>query len=243
MRLQRGTLSWALASHVLFAACCLAAEEQGRLARDYNVKPVPFNQVHVHDDFWTPRLETSRRVTIPYAFEKCEETDRISNFQKAAGLLKGEHQGIHFNDSDVYKIMEGAAYSLQVRLDTQMRSYLDELVGVMAAAQWPDGYLFTFYSTPKRQPERRWTNIPWIHEQYCMGHMYEAAVAHFQVTGDRTFLDVALRNADLICKVFNADNRTDPPGHQEIEIGLCKLYRVTGNENYLHQAKFFLDQR
>ncbi len=243
MRLPGETLSRVLAAHVLSAACCLAAEPEGRLARDYHVKPIPFNQVHVDDDFWTPRLEANRTVTIPYAFQKCEETDRISNFKKSAGLLKGEHQGIHFNDSDVYKIMEGAAYSLQVRPDEQMRKYLDDLVGVMAAAQWPDGYLFTFYSTPKRQPEKRWTNIPWIHEQYCMGHMYEAAAAHYQVTGDRTFLDVAVKNADLICEVFNADNRTDPPGHQEIEIGLCKLYRVTGNEKYLDQAKFFLDQR
>ena len=116
-------------------------------------------------------------------------------------------------------------------------------IKVMAAAQWEDGYLFSFYSIPERQLDKIWTNIPWIHEQYCVGHMYEAAVAHFQVTGDDTFLEVAKRNADLICRVFNTDNRTDPPGHQEIEIGLCKLYRATGDAKYLQQAKFFLDQR
>ncbi len=211
--------------------------------RDYHIQPIPFNQVQVHDVFWTDRLETSRNVTIPYAFEKCEETDRISNFEKAAGILEGPFEGTHFNDSDVYKVMEGAAYSLQVAPDRMMRLYLDQLIRIMGAAQWEDGYLFTFYSVPERQPESRWTNISWIHEQYCMGHMYEAAVAHYQVTGERTFLDIALKNADLICEVFNENGRTDPPGHQEIEIGLCKLYRVTGDEKYLKQARFFLDQR
>ncbi len=227
----------------ILAANCLAAENDTQDKRDYNVKPVTFNHVNVDDTFWANRLETSRKVTIPYAFEKCVETDRISNFEKAAGIMQGEFEGTHFNDSDVYKVMEGAAYSLQVHPDRMMRMYLDQLIRIMDAAQWEDGYLFTFYSVPKKQPEKLWTNVPWIHEQYCVGHMYEAAVAHYQVTGEKTFLDVAKKNADLICKVFNADNRTDPPGHQEIEIGLCKLYRVTGDEKYLNQAKFFLDQR
>jgi len=220
-----------------------AAERQRKLQRDYNVTPVPFSRVHVDDGFWTPRLETSRRVTIPYAFEKCEETGRIGNFEKAAGLKEGKHEGASFNDSDVYKIMEGAAYSLQVHPDRQMRDYLDRLIRVVGAGQWEDGYLFTFYSLPERQPEKRWTNIPWVHEQYCAGHMYEAAAAHYEVTGERTFLEIARKNADLVCRVFNPEGRTDPPGHQEIEIGLCKLYRTTGDEKYLKQAKFFLDQR
>ncbi|MFC1634900.1 glycoside hydrolase family 127 protein [Planctomycetota bacterium] len=139
--------------------------------------------------------------------------------------------------------MEGAAYSLQVYPETMLRLYLEKLIAIMAAAQWEDGYLFTFYSVPERQPEKLWTNIRSIHEQYCVGHMYEAAVAHFQVTGEKPFLDIATRNADLMCETFSPDKRTDPPGHQEIEIGLCKLYRVTGVEKYLDQAKFFLDQR
>ncbi|MBE0536839.1 MAG: glycoside hydrolase family 127 protein [Phycisphaerae bacterium] len=225
------------------SAVCAAAQGPAQLQRDYNVKPVPFNHVHVTDGLWTPRLETNRTVTIPYAFEKCEETDRISNFEKAAGLRDGKFEGTYFNDSDVYKIMEGAAYSLQVNPDRMMRLYLDQLIRVMAAAQWEDGYLFTFYSVPDRQLDKLWTNIGGMHEQYCAGHMYEAAVAHFQVTGEKTFLDVAIRNADLMCKVFNPNARTDPPGHQEIEIALCKLYRATGDEKYLDQAKFFLDQR
>jgi len=220
-----------------------ADETNGRLQRDYNVKPVSFNQVDVADQFWTPRLEINRTVTIPYCFEKCEETDRISNFEKAAGMKEGKHEGIYFNDSDVYKIMEGAAYSLQVYPETMMRLYLDKLIDIMAAAQWEDGYLYTFYSVPERQPDKLWTDVQSKHEQYCVGHMYEAAVAHYQVTGGKSFLNVATANADLICDVFAPGKRTDPPGHQEIEIGLCKLYRATGDEKYLDEAKFFLDQR
>jgi len=225
------------------ATLCPAQAGAAPSERDYNVKPVPFNQVHVQDGFWTPRLETSRTMTIPYCFEKCEETDRISNYEKAAGLKEGKHEGIYFNDSDVYKVMEGAAYSLQVHPETMMRLYLEKLIAIMAGAQWEDGYLYTFYSIPERQPQMRWTDIAGKHEQYCVGHMYEAAVAHYQVTGEKAFLDIATRNADLICDVFNAGRRTDPPGHQEIEIGLCKLYRATGDAKYLDQAKFFLDQR
>jgi hypothetical protein len=231
------------AAACLHAAPLIAAEKAFELKHDYNVKPVPFSKVRVNDDFWTPRLRTNQNVTIPYAFRKCEETGRIRNFEKAAGLLRGEHEGIYFNDSDVYKIMEGAAYSLRVYPETMMRLYLDKLITIMGAAQWEDGYLFTFYSVPERRPEKLWTNIQRIHEQYCAGHMYEAAVAHYQVTGENLFLSIATKNADLICSTFNPNKRTDPPGHQEIEIGLCKLYRATGDEKYLRQAKFFLDQR
>ena len=228
------TLAWGL---------CTAQEQKSSLERDYYVTPMPFNQVHVQDGFWTPRLATNQAVTIPYCFQKCEETGRIRNFEKAAGLRQGKHEGIYFDDSDVYKIMEGAAYSLQVHPDAMLRLYLDKLVTVMAAAQWPDGYLYTFYSLPERQPDMRWTNVRDRHEQYCIGHMFEAAAAHYQVTGDRAFLDIAVKNADLICSVFGPGKRTDPPGHQEIEIGLCKLYRVTGDIKYLDTAKFLLDQR
>jgi len=244
-QLRRGLIGIVAAIATLGFCATLCAGDKGniKLPRDYNVKPIPFNQVHVEDQFWTPRLEINRTVTIPYCFEKCEETDRISNFEKAAGMKEGKHEGIYFNDSDVYKIMEGAAYSLQVYPETMMRLYLDKLIGIMAAAQWEDGYLYTFYSVPERQAEMRWTDIESKHEQYCVGHMYEAAVAHYQVTGDKAFLDVATANADLICNTFASGKRTDPPGHQEIEIGLCKLYRATGDEKYLKQAKFFLDQR
>ena len=243
MRPPRSILVSTLIFTLLGISTGRSAESSANSQNDYNVTPVPFSKVNVRDQFWTSRLDTSRLVTIPYAFEQCETTDRISNFEKAAGLCAGGHEGIYFNDSDVYKVMEGAAYSLQVQPDRMMRLYLDQLIRVLGAAQWEDGYLYTFYSLPDRQPEKLWTNIGSMHEQYCVGHMYEAAVAHFEVTGDRTFLEIAKKNADLICDVFGPDRRTDPPGHQEIEIGLCRLYRATGDEKYLRQAKFFLDQR
>ena len=214
------------------------------LERDYFIRPVAFNLVNVNDRFWSPRLETNRTVTIPYCFKMCdEETGRIRNFEKAAGLREGKHQGIYFDDSDVYKVMEGAAYSLQVHPDMMIRLYLDKLITIMGKAQWEDGYLYTFYSLPQRQPEKRWTNEKDMHEQYCMGHMLEAAVAHYQVTGDKAFLDIATRCADYICQVFGPGKRTDPPGHQGIEIALCRLYRVTGDGKYLDLAKFLLDSR
>ena len=184
MSIRNQVLSSVISLCIALTSLCPAQSAQ--LQRDYYVTPVPFNEVHVTDSFWTPRLETNRAVTIPYAFEQCEQTDRISNFEKAAGLRDGKFVGIYFNDSDVYKIMEGAAYSLQVNPDRMMRLYLDQLIRVMAAAQWEDGYLYTFYSVPERQPEKRWSNIEVLHEQYCAGHMYEAAVAHYQVTGQRT---------------------------------------------------------
>ena len=228
------TLAWGL---------CAAQEQSTPLARDYHVTPAPFNHVHVQDGFWTARLATNQAVTIPYCFARCEETGRVRNFEKAAGIRQGKHEGIYFDDSDLYKVMEGAAYSLQVHPDTLLRLYLDRLITVMAAGQWEDGYLYTFYSLPERQPDKRWTNVRDMHEQYCAGHMFEAAVAHYQVTSNKMFLDIAVKNADLICSLFGPGKRTDPPGHQEIEIALCKLYRATGDGKYLDQAKFFLDQR
>ena len=222
---------------------CNAQQQPAKVSKDYNVKPVPFNQVNVKDKFWLPRLETNRKVTIPFTFEQCEQTGRIRNFKKAAGLMTGNFEGIYFDDSDVYKIMEGAAYSLQVSPDPNLRKYLDDLIDVIGKAQWEDGYLYNFYSVPKRQPEKRWTDESNMHETYCAGHMYEAAVAHYLVTGDKKFLNIATKHANLVCDVFGPGKRTDPPGHQEIEIGLAKLYRVTGDKKYLDQAKFFLDQR
>jgi len=221
----------------------MGQEKERGLERDYFVKPVGFNLVNVKDGFWSPRLEINRTVTIPYCFQMCEETGRIRNFEKAAGLKEGKHEGIYFNDSDVYKVMEGAAYSLQVHPDAMLRLYLDKLITIMDGAQWEDGYLYTFYSLPQRQPQKRWTNERDMHEQYCIGHLFEGAVAHYQVTGDKAFLNVATQCADYICEVFGPGKRTDPPGHQEIEIGLCKLYRATGDGKYLDMAKFLLDSR
>ncbi len=220
-------------------------------ARDYPIQPVPFTDVHIEGGFWGPRMETNRRVTVRYDFEKCEETGRIDNFAVAGGLKKGGFQGIFFNDSDVVKVVEGAAYSLAIHPDPELEAYLDDLIAKIAAAQEDDGYLYTArtiadpdYQFPGREGGR-WSHLRSGHELYNVGHMYEAAVAHWRATGKRTFLDVALRNADLVCKVFGPGEgqRIDVPGHEEIEIGLVKLYRATGDAKYLDQAKFFIDMR
>ena len=220
-------------------------------APDYPVKPVPFTEVQFNDAFWLPRMETNRSVTIPYAFEQSEETGRIKNFEIAGGLQEGGFCSAYpFDDSDVYKIIEGAAYSLKVHPDPELDNYLDELISKIAAAQEEDGYLYTartiFPEPPKVRwvdTKERWANMYLGHELYNVGHMYEAAVAHFQATGKRTLLDIAIKNADLIDTVFGLDKKIGVPGHQEIEIGLVKLYRVTGNKKYLDLAKFFLDER
>ncbi|MHC4790043.1 MAG: glycoside hydrolase family 127 protein [Planctomycetota bacterium] len=212
-------------------------------AEGSGIEPVPFTNVKKVEGFWAPRLETNRKVTVPYAFSKCEDTGRISNFAKAGGLMTGDFEGIYFNDSDVYKVIEGAAYSLQLHPDPELEMYVDVVIDKIAAAQWEDGYLYTHYSVPKRQPEKRWTNLRDMHELYCAGHFFEAAVAYYQATGKRTILDVAIRLADKIDSVFGPAKRYDVPGHEEIEIGLVRLYRVTGDDKYLKLAKFFLEQR
>ena len=244
--LLRTFLSWCCVGIAVGATTPSCAQE----IADYPIRPVAFTNVRVADAFWTPRLESNRTTTVWYDFEKCEQTGRIDNFAVAGGLQKGGFQGIFFNDSDVVKVIEGAAYSLAVHRDPKLMRYLDELIAKIAAAQEDDGYLYTArtindpdYDYPGR--EARWSHLASGHELYNVGHMYEAAVAHWQATGKRNFLDVAIKNADLICRVFGPgeDQRVDVPGHQEIEMGLVRLYRATGDDKYLKQAKFFLDMR
>jgi hypothetical protein len=217
---------------------------------DYPVQPVDFTRVDITDDFWAPRLETNRKVTIPYAFDMCEETGRIKNFEIAGGLTKGESfcSAYPFDDSDVYKIIEGASYSLQVHPDPELEKYVDSLIVNIAAAQEEDGYLYTARTMDSKEPVRwvegnRWSNLYLGHELYNAGHLYEAASAHYLATGKRSLLDAALKNADLIVSVFGPEKKYGVPGHQVIEIGLAKLYRITGKQKYLDLAKFFLDQR
>ena len=207
-----------------------------------------FTKVSVTDDFWLPRIETNQKVTIPFAMQQNEETGRVDNFAIAAGLLEGEYKGERYNDTDVYKVMEGAAYTLATNPDPELERSLDELIAVIAAAQEEDGYLFTPRTAAPEKPvvgigEERWSNLAVSHELYNAGHMYEAAVAHFMATGKRNFLDIAIKNADLLVRTFGPDKLNATSGHQEVEIGLVKLYRVTGNEDYLKLAKYFLDQR
>jgi uncharacterized protein len=217
-------------------------------AQDYPIAPVPFTSVTLRDSFWTLRLETNRAATVEACFRRCEETGRIDNFAKAGKLKPGEFRGIRYDDSDVFKVIEGASYALALRPDPALDSYLDDLIAKIAAAQEPDGYLYTCRTiNPEKLPrdtgKERWSFLQHSHELYNVGHMYEAACAHFQATGKRTLLDVALKNAALIEWVFGPGKRGDVPGHQEIEIGLVRLYRMTGDKKHLDMARFFIDQR
>ncbi|MBK8975232.1 MAG: glycoside hydrolase family 127 protein [Planctomycetes bacterium] len=235
----------------LVIAAASMAMPVGAQARDYPVRPVPFTAVKVAEGFWGQRLETNRQVTVWYDFRKCEETGRIANFEVAGGLREGGFQGIYFNDSDVVKVIEGAAYTLALHPDPTLEAYVDDLISKIAAAQEADGYLYTArtigdpsYDFPGKAGGR-WSHLGHGHELYNVGHMYEAAVAYWQATGKRQLLEVAIRNADLVCRVFGPrpGQRIDVPGHEEIEIGLVKLYRATGDAKYLEQAKFFIDMR
>ena len=240
-------LPYLLPIMMIFSSCQMEKQVVQKVL-DYPIQPVDFTQVQIEDNFWAPRLETNRLVTIPYNFKKCEETGRIRNFAIAGGLEKGAFEGIFFNDSDVFKVIEGASYSLQVHEDLELKAYLDDLIAKIAAAQEEDGYLYTNRTIDPSQAadgggEQRWTNLRVHHELYNVGHMYEAAVAHYQATGERSLLDVAVRNADLIDRTFGPGKNMGVPGHQEIEMGLVKLFRVTGDKRYLDLAKFFVDQR
>ena len=235
---------------LLVAVLLMAVSQLATAERDYPITPVSVTNVQVSDDFWAPRIRTNRDVTVGYDFQKCEDTGRINNFAVAGDLKQGGFQGIFFNDSDVFKVIEGAAYCLADQPDAELDRYLDDLIQKIAAAQESDGYLYTArtigdpnYDFPGRS--ERWSHLESGHELYNVGHLYEAAVAHWQATGKRTLLDVAIQNADLVCKTFGPgrNQRQDVPGHEEIEIGLVKLYRATGDDKYLEQAKFFIDMR
>lgn len=230
------------------AAAAGQSEPSISVRLDYPIRPVPFTAVQVQDGFWRPRQETNRTVTIPFGFRKCEETGRIANFRKAAGQIPGKHEGKRYNDSDVFKMIEAAAYSLCLTPDSALDGYLDTLIGYIAAAQEKDGYLFTGRTIDPANPPpgsgaERWSALWVSHELYNMGHLYEAAVAHDQATGKHGLLDVAVKNADLLLREFGPGKRGGAPGHPEIEIGLVKLFRATGKKQYLELARFFLMER
>lgn len=213
------------------------------------IQEVPFTQVHLNDGFWSPRIEINRTVSIPSAFHECEVNGRFDNFAIAAGLIKGEHKGdFSFDDTDPYKVIEGASYSLAVHYDAKLDHYLDSVINIIAKAQEPDGYLTTCVTNKCTRLSGWWGTHKWekinSHELYNSGHLIESAVAHYRATGKRTFLNVAIKNADLVCKTFgpNEGQIHRPGGHPIIEMALCKLYKVTGNKKYLEGAKYFVDE-
>ncbi len=217
--------------------------------KDYPIQPVPFTQVHISDGFWFDRMETNRKVTIPYAIKMNETTGRVTNLEIAAGLKTGEYCTRYpFDDTDIYKVIEGASYSLMLKPDKELEKKLDELIDIIAKAQEPDGYIYSARTSKSEKMKRsigpeRWSNLQWSHELYNAGHMFEAAVAHFMATNKKSFLTIALKCADLLVKDFGPGKVQLPPGHQEVELGLVKLYRLTGEEKYLNLAKYFLDIR
>ncbi|MDP4184180.1 MAG: glycoside hydrolase family 127 protein [Bacteroidota bacterium] len=218
--------------------------------KDYFIHPVPFTSVKVQDQFWDQKIKTNMEVTIPIAFKKSQESGRIDNFKVAGKLMKGTFcSEFPFDDSDVYKIIEAASYSMQNQPDKKLESYIDTVITYIKAAQEPDGYLYTNRTIlgENAHPwagKKRWVNDHELsHELYNLGHLYEAAVAYYQATGKRSLLDISIKSANLLDQVFGPGKLLEYPGHQEVEIGLVKLYRVTGDKRYLNLAKFFLDIR
>ncbi|ARK12764.1 beta-L-arabinofuranosidase domain-containing protein [Fibrella sp. ES10-3-2-2] len=218
---------------------------------DYPIQPVPFTAVKVTDQFWAPRIRLNHDVTIPIALNHCYSTGRVDNFLVAGHLKEGTKfcTEFPFDDTDIYKIIEGASYSLQTFPDKKLDARIDSLIAYVAKAQEPDGYLYTARTIDPLHPHpwaglKRWEKESDLsHELYNSGHLFEAAVAHYQSTGKRSFLDVAIRNADLLVKEFGPGKLRHAPGHQVVEMGLVKLYRTTGNKQYLDLAKFMLDVR
>lgn len=218
----------------------------------YPIDPVPFTSVKVDDSFWGQRLKASREVTIPLAFSKCEETGRYRNFELAAHPSDTTKvTGYSFDDTDVYKTIEGASYLLQTYPDKKLKKYIDSVLVIVAGAQEPDGYLYTARTMNPKHPHewagsKRWEKVEELsHEFYNLGHMIEGAIAHYQATGQRNFLDIAIRYADCVCREIGdkPGQLVRVPGHQIAEMALAKLYLVTGDKKYLDEAKFFLDKR
>lgn len=205
------------------------------------IQPVKFSEVNITDQFWKPKQEKVATATLNACIVQTEEkSGRIRNFEKAARRQGEKHEGIYYDDSDVYKAIEAIAYSLKNRPDAALERKADEWIDKIAAAQLPDGYLNTFYTLTDLK--QRWTDME-KHEDYCAGHLMEAAVAYYNTTGKRKLLDVAIRFADHIDSTFRVANRPWVSGHQEIELALMKLYHLTKEDRYLKLADWFLDQR
>ena len=248
-------LAIAVCGTLAFSLTAVQSQSGAPAKPDYPIKPVTFTKVHLNDVFWAPRIEINRTASIPSAFEQCELTGRVNLFDRAAAVLRADTSvdtrppGYPFDESDLYKVIEGASYSLSVTPDPKLDAYVDGLIAKIAAAQEPDGYIYTTRTIDPKNPHRWAGPERWVferddsHELYDLGHLFEAAVAHHLATGKRTLLNVAIRAADLLVATFGPGKRTTWPGHQITEMALVRLYRVTGTEAYLSLAKFLLDER
>lgn len=232
---------------LVFSVCAVTAVYGQR--KDYPIQGVNFTAVKLSDSFWLPRLRNNHLVTIPASFERCESTGRVKNFEMAAAHSGKFCTTFPFDDTDIYKTIEGASFSLSLFPDKKLEAYIDSLIVKIAKAQEPDGYLYTARTINPSAPHA-WAGMErWVkerelsHELYNSGHLYEAAFAHYYATGKKTLLDIALKNADLVCNVFGPDKKHVAPGHEIVEMGLVKLYRITGKPEYLSTAKFFIEER
>jgi DUF1680 family protein len=245
-----------IAACALLAACDKGNESASSMSSglsDYPIRPVDIRSVKLTDEFWLPIIKDVQERTIDYALRKCEEEGRFENFMIAGGKMKGEVRGMMpFDDTDVYKTIEGASNSLISAPNKELETLLDSLIAIIKTGQEEDGYLTTWRTiNPAKPPAKwvkvdegkRWESMEASHEDYNAGHLYEAAVVHYLATGKRNMLDIAIKNADLMVKTFGKGKLERVPGHQIIETGLIKLYRVTGNKEYLNLARYFLDTR
>ncbi len=225
----------------------------GQPVGTYPIAAVPINQVEMRDQFWLPKIRTVQQTTIPFGFDKCYREGRMANFLIAGGKQPGPVRGkMPFDDTDVYKLIEGASSSLISAPNPKLAAYLDSLIAIIAVGQEPDGYLTTWHTIDPNHPPAtwvkpgpRWTGEIMSHELYNAGHLYEAAATHFTATGKRNFLAIALKNADLLVTTFGPGpgKLKAPPGHQIVETGLIRLYAITKRPDYLKLARFFLDAR
>lgn len=233
---------------MLTTAAALALMTMSQNPRTFLAEPLPLGSVKVNDKLWAPLIQKLHKTTADHEIHQCEITGRTSNFDKARETTPQEAEGYIFNDSDLYKIIEGVANLLALNPDPALQTKTQNIVNKIIAAQEPDGYLNTQKQILENggkssASEGRWKRIQWDHELYCAGHLYEAAVAWKDATGDDSLLKCAVKNADLVCATFNDKGNRNPPGHEEIEIGLLKLYHATGNAKYQDQARWFLKQR
>ncbi|MBI1932485.1 MAG: glycoside hydrolase family 127 protein [Ignavibacteriales bacterium] len=219
---------------------------------DYPIGNVDIRNVKLTDDFWLPKIKLVQNTTVDYAFRKCEEEGRVENFLIAGGKKEGKFKGkMPFDDTDIYKIIEGASYSLVSQPNPVLEKYIDSLINIIGIGQEPDGYLTTWFTIDRDNPPAAWvkpSKVRWgsedaSHELYNSGHMFEAAAAHYWATGKRNFLDIAIKNADLLVNNFGPNKLKTPPGHQIVETGLIKLYHITQNKKYLELAKMYLESR
>jgi uncharacterized protein len=233
---------------VFFVHC----DGQQHTYADYPISLVDIKKVELTDNFWLPKIKKVQTTTISFGFEKCVNEGRLENFLIAGGRTHGKVRGkMPFDDTDIYKIIEGASNSLISAPNRELDTYLDSVIAIIKIGQEPDGYITTWFTIDPNNPPaswvqktgKRWSREVSSHELYNSGHLFEAAATHYIATGKRTFLDIAIKNADVLVQNFGPGKLTIPPGHQIVETGLIKLYRVTQNEKYLQLAKYFLDLR